>query len=285
MLIERFGNLFEFLADHPKDHARDTSFYQFIEGLTTPAFHEAQPAFEAGQEVPLSELGPIQLPYEKMGAIDSIDLFGLDELLMFSFYYRNRSRYKRVADIGANLGLHSIVLSLCGFEVEAYEPDPDHHKKLNNNLELNKITTCTVHDAAVSDKDGVMQFVRVLGNTTSSHLAGAKANPYGELEHFDVNVKEVRAIAERVDLFKIDAEGHEAVILRGISIDEWKRVDAFVEIGTPENARLVYDYFDGTEINIFSQKCGWSRADSIDDMPSSYKEGGVFISAKQVMPW
>ena len=37
MLIERFGNLFEFLADHPKDHARDTSFYQFIEGLTTPA--------------------------------------------------------------------------------------------------------------------------------------------------------------------------------------------------------------------------------------------------------
>ena len=26
MLTERFGNLFQFLADHPKDHARDSSF-------------------------------------------------------------------------------------------------------------------------------------------------------------------------------------------------------------------------------------------------------------------
>ena len=285
MLIEHFSNLFEFLADHPKDHARDTSFYKFVESLTTSAFHEAKSAFEVGKEVPLAELGPIHLPYEKMGAIDSIDLFGLDELLIFSFYYRNRGRYKRVADIGANLGLHSIVLSLCGFDCEAYEPDPDHNKKLINNLELNKITTCMVHEAAVSDKDGIMQFVRVLGNTTSSHIAGAKAKPYGELEHFDVNVKAVRAIAERVDLFKIDAEGHEAVILSGISIDNWKRVDAFVEIGTAENARLVYDYFDGTGVNIFSQKCGWSQANAFGDMPSSHKEGGVFISAKQVMPW
>jgi len=285
MLIDHFGNLFEFLADHSQHHARGTSFYQFVEGLTTPAFNEAQSAFEASQRVPLAELGLISLPYEKMGAIDSIDLFGLDELLMFSFYYRNRDRYARAADIGANIGLHSILLSLCNFKVEAYEPDPVHHAKLVRNLELNNVTSCAVHEAAVSDKDGTMQFVRVLGNTTSSHLAGAKANPYGELEHFDVAVKEVQAIAERVDLFKIDAEGHEAVILKGLPIGVWKRVDAFVEIGTEENAHLVYDYFSGTGVNIFSQKLGWARAESVNDLPFSYKEGGVFVSAKQVMPW
>ena len=100
MLLERFSNLFEFLADHPQDHARGTSLYRFVEGLTTAAFHEAQPAFEAVKKVAIAELGTIVLPYEKMGAIDSIDLFGLDELLMFSFYYRNlralpsRSRYR-----------------------------------------------------------------------------------------------------------------------------------------------------------------------------------------------
>ena len=37
---------------------------------------------------------------------------------MFAFYYRNREFHKKVADIGANIGLHSIVLSKCGFEVE-----------------------------------------------------------------------------------------------------------------------------------------------------------------------
>lgn len=285
MLVERFDTLFQFLASYSQHHARGSAFYKFIEGLTKHAFHEAQPAFEAGQKVPMAELGLISLPYEKMGAIDSIDLFGLDELLMFSFYYRNRGRYPRAADIGANIGLHSILLSKCGSRVEAYEPDPAHHAKLVRNLELNNITSCTAHQAAVSEIDGMMQFVRVLGNTTSSHLAGAKANPYGELERFDVAVQDIRTIAERVDLFKIDAEGHEAVLLKALPIEVWKRIDAFVEIGTSKNARAVFDHFAGTGVNIFSQKRGWACARSIDDVPVSYKEGGVFVSAKLVMPW
>jgi FkbM family methyltransferase len=285
MLIENFSNLFTFLADHPRHHARETSFYRFVDGLITPAFHEVQPAFEAEQKVPFAELGMISLPYEKMGASDSIDLFGLDELLIFSFYYRNRGRYARAADIGANIGLHSIVLSLCGSKVEAYEPDPAHFAKLLRNLELNNIANCTTHQAAVSEKDGTMQFVRVLGNTTSSHLAGAKSNPYGELERFDVAVNDIRDIANRVDLFKIDVEGHEAVLLNAMPIEAWQKVDAFVEIGTPKNARLVFDRFAGTGVNIFSQKCGWTRVETIDNMPHGYKEGGVFVSAKSVMPW
>ncbi|MES2686058.1 MAG: FkbM family methyltransferase [Pseudomonadota bacterium] len=285
MLIERFGNLLEFLADHPQDHARGTSLYRFVENLTLPAFHEAQSEFEAGRRVALAELGSIVLPYEKMGAIDSIDLFGLDELLMFAFYYRNRKNYKHAADIGANLGLHSIVLSMCGIKVEAYEPDPSHAEKLIRNLSLNGVENCTVHKAAVSEKHGTMQFVRVLGNTTSSHLAGAKANPYGELERFDVAVHDIKTIAERVDLFKIDAEGHEAVLLTALPFEAWNKVDAFVEIGTAENARVVFDRFANSNVNIFSQKLGWRKVMVIGDLPFSYKEGGVFLSVKPVMPW
>lgn len=285
MLVEHLGNLLEFLADHPRDHARGTSLYRFVEGLTIPAFHEAQPDFEASRLVPLAELGSLVLPYEKMGAIDSIDLFGLDELLMFSFYYRNRKSYKRAADIGANLGLHSIVLSMCGIKVEAYEPDPSHAEKLVRNLSLNSIESCIVHKAAVSEKDGTMQFVRVLGNTTSSHLAGAKANPYGELERFDVPVHDIKAIAERVDLFKIDAEGHEAILLTALPVDAWNQIDAFVEIGTAENARLVFERFADTKVNIFAQKLGWHKVMTVEDVPISYKEGGIFVSIKPVMPW
>lgn len=285
MQLERFGNLLEFLADHPQEHSRGSSFYRFVSGLTTPAFHEAQPAFEAEQKVPFAELGLISLPYEKMGAIDSIDLFGLDELLMFSFYYRNRGRYARAADIGANIGLHTIVLSLCDSTVEAYEPDPTHFKKLCRNLSLNNINNCHTHQAAVSEKDGTMQFVRVLGNTTSSHLMGAKSNPYGQLEKFDVIVQDIRDIVNRVDLLKIDAEGHEAVLLNSIPIEAWKKVDAFVEIGTAENAHLVYQRFEDTGVKIFSQKCGWAPVKTIEDMPRSYKEGGVFVSSKSLMPW
>jgi hypothetical protein len=73
--------------------------------------------------------------------------------------------------------------------------------------------------------------------------------------------------------------------LKALPLDVWKRVDAFVEIGTPENARAVFDHFAGTVVNIFSQKRGWARSDSIDDVTFSCKEGSVFVSAKPVMPW
>ncbi|MDY7577029.1 FkbM family methyltransferase [Herbaspirillum sp. RTI4] len=285
MSLNSFDTLLEFLAAYPDQHARGTPFYRFVDSLVKEAFHEAQPAFAAGQPVPMAEFGMLTLPYEKMGAIDSIDLFGLDELLMFAFYYRNKGRYARAADIGANLGLHTILLSMSGCKVEAFEPDPEHHEKLLRNLKLNNITDAIAHKAAVSEQNGQMQFVRVLGNTTSSHLAGAKANPYGELDKFDVNVMDIREIVQRVDLMKIDAEGHEAVILHAIPIADWNHVDAFVEVGTPENALAVFNTFAGTQVNIFAQKSGWKRVENLAGMPISYKEGGIFISAKTEMPW
>lgn len=285
MLVDHFQTLFRCLAAYPELHPRGTQFYQFFNDLARAGFLAARPTFEAGDEVQVGEIGKIRLPYEKMGAIDSLDLFGLDELLMFAFYFQNQGLYRRVADIGANLGLHSILLARCGYEVESYEPDPVHFQKLQRNLALNGIATCTPHQQAVSEKDGTMQFVRVLGNTTSSHLAGAKANPYGELERFDVPVVDVRAIAARVDLFKIDAEGHESVLLKAIPNEDWARVDAFVEIGTLENAEAVYERFQGTGIFIHAQKTGWKPVRALADMPNSYKEGGIFVSAKAVMPW
>ncbi len=285
MLIDYFNNLFEFLADHPQFHARGSSLYRFVEGLTTPAFHEAQPAFEAGQKVPLAELGLISLPYEKMGAIDSIDLFGLDELLMFSFYYRNRGRYARAADIGANLGLHSILMAKCGWLVTAYEPDPDHAKRLSRNLGLNSITTVTLAEAAVSDKPGTLEFIRVLGNTTSSHLAGAKSNAYGPLEKFHVKVESIATIMPIVDFVKMDAEGQEKIIILGTTTEHWRNTDMIVEVGTEENAAAIYEHLQKIGVRAFAQKLGWAAVKSLTDMPSNYKDGSLFITQKAAMPW
>lgn len=285
MLLDHIDNLLEFLATHPREHAHGTPLYRFADSVVRYAFHEVKPIFETGRKVGVAELGLVDLPYERMGAVDSVDLFGLDELLMFAFYHRNRGRYARAVDIGANIGLHSILLARCGYKVESYEPDPVHHAKLVRNLDLNGVTECTTHHAAVSERRGTMQFVRVLGNTTSSHLAGSKANSYGELERFDVEVRDIREISERADLMKIDAEGHEAVILNALPVQVWENLDAFVEIGSTENARVIFERFTGTGVNLFPQKTGWTRAESLGQIPVSYKEGGIFISAKDAMPW
>ncbi len=136
-----------------------------------------------GREV-FGEFGEIILPYTKMGKITSLDLFGLDELLIFSWYLNNQKHYKNVADLGANIGLHSILMSKLGWTVQAYEPDPDTVSKLKKNLNLNSISNVFVHNKAVSNSDGSANFIRVKGNLTGSHLAGAKENPCGELDFF-----------------------------------------------------------------------------------------------------
>ena len=56
--------------------------------------------------VSLPPFGDIVFPYVQLGNIDSLDLFGLDELILFAFYWRNRTCYRKVVDFGANLGLH-----------------------------------------------------------------------------------------------------------------------------------------------------------------------------------
>jgi len=264
-------------------HARDTAAYG---ALATAARNAAASLFGPNQRGPqrFGPFGDIAFPYTQFGAIDTVDFFGLDELIIFAFYWMNRQRYRRVADIGANIGLHTVVLARCGFEVKSYEPDPKHIAILKEILASNAATAVEIVPAAVSDRPGEAEFVRVLGNTTSSHLAGAK-NPYGPLERFRVPLTPISDVVEWADLLKIDAEAHEVVILRAIPRESWAGLDAIVEVGTPDNAVALFDHFQEMPVGLFAQKIGWSRVSRLADMPTSYREGSLFISAKTEMPW
>lgn len=229
--------------------------------------------------------GSLQLPYTRMGAIDSLDLFGIDELILFLFYHANRTRYRRALDIGANLGLHSIVLSRCGIQVTSFEPDPTHFRKCVENLQRNGATSATAVEAAVSNHAGEAEFVRVLGNTTSSHLAGAKPNPYGELERFPVRLVDFSEAIAGVDLVKIDAEGHEPEILLAAPMESWRTCDAVFELGTRENAERVFSELGDSFLRFFSQKIGWAQAHTVDELPHSHRDGSVFLTSRSAMEW
>jgi hypothetical protein len=172
-----FDSLFDALGELRGQLQPSKSTFAALKTLLAEHFRHSLFAQEAGGPVPFGPFGSIDLPYQKMGAIDSVDLFGLDELLIFSFYWANRKLYRRTVDVGANLGLHSIVMARAGFDVTAFEPDPVHYDLLKGNLERNRIDKVKAERAAVSDTNGELEFVRVVGNTTGSHLAGAKANP------------------------------------------------------------------------------------------------------------
>lgn len=279
-----FSDLLEALPRLHQHHSPQSSVYRLLRGVARTCV-EAHFSADSEQRAQVGPLGELAFPYVRMGAIDSLDLFGLDELILFSFYWTNRQRYRKVLDLGANIGLHSLVLARCGYQVRSYEPDPVHFRLLNENLRRNDVRTVDAINAAISAEDGTLEFVRVLGNTTGSHLAGAKENPYGELDRFPV---EVQAFAPRMawaDLIKMDVEGHEAAILCTTSRSDWASIDAVVEIGSVRNAELVFSHFEQIGVNLFAQNQNWNRVRSLEDMPTGYRDGSLFISCRGSMPW
>lgn len=276
--------ILEALPEVSGRHAPATATYRLLDRV---ARHAVAAAFasENPLPVPFGDFGEIVFPFRRMGAITSLELFGLDELLMFSFYLQQRGRYRRVLDIGANIGLHSLLLSRCGFEVDSFEPDPMTCRNLRSTMQANGCKTVTVHEAAVSSSAGSTEFVRVLGNTTGSHLAGAKKQPYGDLERFNVKTVAIGDILCNADFMKLDAEGHEAAILCATNADHWRATEAMVEIGSEYNANAVFRHMSSLGANLFAQMCGWNRVQSVADMPRSYRDGSLFITRRETMPW
>ena len=274
----------ETLPEVAPQHARAGRLHALLSAVVGP---EVERRFgpDAAGTAALGPFGSLTFPYHAMGAISSLDLFGLDELILFAFYHASRGRYRRVADLGANIGLHSVVLARCGYEVRSFEPDPVHFARLNDHLARNGAASATTENVAVSVEAGEHEFVRVVGNTTGSHLAGAKANAYGELERFSVRTVAFAPVLEWADLLKIDIEGHEQAILLSTRGEQWAHTDAMVEVGTPENADAIFEHFQREGVGMFAQKIGWRRVTTRDEMPEGYRDGTLFISRRDAGPW
>lgn len=281
---EILENLFWVLPTVSAYHSPNTFLYNLLKKI---ARREIEDLFRErnGHSIGFNPFGELNFPYHSMGAIDSCNLFDLDELIIFSFYWQNKTNHKKALDIGASLGLHSIILSKCGYKVSCYEPDPVHFKILKENLTLNNISNVQCYNMAVSNEDGKMEFIRVLDNTTSSHLVGSKPNPYGELERIYVETRSFKSILSDFDLVKMDVEGHEKVLVCSTDKDDWKNIDGVLSIHDETNASALFEHFKNLGIKLFSQKINWNIVKKLEDMPLSHYEGSLFVTTKDKMFW
>ena len=279
-----FNDIFEEIKNSPDKHPRGCEDYKRIESKLLEIVNKSGFVSGGSGNNSFGPFGEISLPYFKMGAIDSLDLFGLDELIIFAFYWVNKLKYKKIADIGANIGLHSILMSKCNWVVNAYEPDPHHITVMKTNIEENQAENININQMAVSGFNGNAEFTRVLGNTTGSHLTGAKDKPYGDLEKFKVVVKDIQDIMPFSDLIKLDVEGEEANVITSTVSQNWNECDMMAEVGSESNAIAIFNHRSNIRINMFSQKIGWSKVKSLSQIPISYKEGSLFISKRESLP-
>jgi FkbM family methyltransferase len=155
----------------------------------------------------------VDFPFISMGAINSRHFFGIDEILIYDFYKRNRSKYSKVCDIGCNVGLHSKILCELGYQVDSYEPDKTHAEISKKYLKGYKNNT--FYQKAVSSYSGKATFTRILNNTTGSYINDKKES-FGPTEKYEVEVIDAKGLSNKYDLIKMDIEGSEADVLSAL---------------------------------------------------------------------
>lgn len=236
--------------------------------------------------IQLGSLSEVKVRNVEFGSINSSHLFGLDELIIFAWYEVNSSRYRKTLDLGANIGVHSLLMSKHGFQVTAYEPDPRHIEVFMELMTDNQVENCNLRRKAIGANFENLSFTRVLGNTTGSHLTGAKSSPYGELEVFEVEVDAIREVlAEGYDFVKMDVEGYEGKLISEFQTDDFSSMDMMLEIGSQENASQIFSHLMRLGINAFSQKINWEKVEILEDLPTSHREGSLFLTSSSLMNW
>ncbi len=128
-------DFFAFIASNSNMHSRTSDWWTKYSDLFSIEIQNLHSSTK--DSLALGEIGLIEFPYVSFGSINTTHLFGLDELIIFSWYFKNKNKYVKVLDLGANVGLHSLMMSKFGFSVDAYEPDHKHFGLLEKVVSLN----------------------------------------------------------------------------------------------------------------------------------------------------
>lgn len=239
-------------------------------------------AFRVQRQTILTNYRGINIQFVDFGGgVTSDSLFCDKEQPIFDFYLHNKDRYRRALDIGANVGVHSMLMARSGWDVRAYEPDPETYKMARTNIIRGNdgwdgFNGITIIRSAVSDHSGRSTFVRVKGNTTGSHLEGDKA-PYGPLERFQVDVVDCRPLFDWADFAKIDCEGGEARIL--LTVRPEQRCEFMVEVGSEGAADAIFMHFRQMfpAVRMWAQQADWREVVFRREMPTHHSHGALFI--------
>lgn len=124
-----------------------------------------------------------------------------------------------VVDVGANIGLFSLILSDLVEEsgkVYSFEPISLLHKKLNNNINLNGIRNVTTIERGIGDRESEIE---IFLNPEQSGLSSVVVKPGDKFVSQKIKLttldKYFITRKEKISFIKIDTEGYEPRVLRG----------------------------------------------------------------------
>lgn len=114
-----------------------------------------------------------------------------------------------VVDVGANIGYHTLFFAHhvgSRGSVIAFEPDPRNLRELRMNCDANNLSQVSVIEAAVGDRTGTIGFRPGLNGTVDESSD----------QSVQITTIDAALTDESVDFVKIDVEGFEMSVLRGM---------------------------------------------------------------------
>lgn len=142
-------------------------------------------------------------------------------------FYQLAKKAEVILDIGSNTGLYALVACAANknAKVLAFEPVPNIFQLLKRNIDINGFgEQCDLHQMAISDHNGIAEFsvltheVHNVPTSSSLHVQGFRNRRSRIIE---VKIATIDAICSNyndanIDLVKIDVEGFEDRVLRGM---------------------------------------------------------------------
>ena len=144
-----------------------------------------------------------------------------------------------VIDVGANIGYYTLLMAKIGAFVNSYEPAPSNFKLLQKNVYQNNFSqNVTLHNTAISNFIGTSKLY-LQKNNTGGHQLGF--DPFQTDNSIEVPVTKIEL--DKIDFAKIDVEGSELHVLRGMKTLPNKMLIEFSSINLKESGTNPDDFF------------------------------------------
>lgn len=123
----------------------------------------------------------------------------------------------KVMDIGAHYGYYTLVASqkIKSGKIQALEPVAENFEILKKNIEINGIKNVEIHQLAASNETGE----KILNVTEASDSSGFYEHPLVEiLDRRKIKTVKLDDVfdGDKIDVIKMDTEGHEMQVLEGM---------------------------------------------------------------------
>lgn len=213
-------------------------------------------------------------------AIDLIKILKLkSELEIFNFYLKYKNYYNSYADVGANVGAHSLFASRVFKKVYSYEPLIKHYNALKKNILLNSFNNIKTFNKAINISNKKSFLLELINNSTATHLTTAHRSVYGKTSVTRVRCTDISALNLKLDLIKLDVEGLEYKLLKKINFN-LRFSDFLIEIHNYKNSREIFKkLWKYKKINLYKLKnLRLESIKSFKDMPISTTDGTLLIT-------